>query len=45
MDASDLDFWLGLKKNEIMRVPTPTVSSFMANMERYAAFFVYTDIV
>ena len=45
MDASDLDFWLGFKKNEIMRVPTPTVSSFMANMERYAAFFVYTDIV
>ena len=45
MDDSDLDFWLGFKKNEIMRVPTPTVSSFMANMERYAAFFVYTDIV
>ena len=45
MDSSDLAFRLGFKKNEILRAPTPIVSSFMANMERYAAFYVYTDIV
>ena len=45
MDPSDLAFRLGFKKNEILRAPTPIVSSFMANMGRYAAFYVYTDIV
>ena len=45
MDASDLVFRLGFKKNETLRVPTAIASPFMANMERYAFFYVYTDII
>ena len=30
----------GLAMNEILRGPTPTVSPFMANLQRYAALYV-----
>ena len=45
MEVSDLAMWLGLKKNEILLGTTPTVSPFLANMERYTTLYAYTDII
>ena len=36
---------LVLKENEILHGPTSITSPFMANMERYTALYVYTDII
>ena len=45
MEGSNLAIQMEFKKNEILRGPTPTESLFMANMERYTALYVYTDII
>ena len=45
MKRLDLFIWLGFKENEILRGPTHIVSPIMANMERYTALYVYTDII
>ena len=45
MEGSDLAIRLEFKENEILRGPTPIESLFMANMERYTALHVYTDII
>ena len=41
----DLAIRLVFKENEILRGPSPIVSPFMANMERYTALYVYTDVI
>ena len=45
LEVSDLTIRLGFKENEILRGPTPILSPFMANMERYTALYVYTEII
>ena len=37
-ERSDLALRLGFKENEILRGPTPIVSPFMTNMERYTEY-------
>ena len=36
---------LSFKENETLRGPTPIVYPSMANVERYTALYVYTDII
>ena len=45
VEGSDLARRMGFKENEILRGCTPTISLFMTNMKRYAALYVYTDII
>ena len=45
MEGLDLAMRSGFKKNEILRGPTLIVTPFMANMERYTAFYLYTNII
>ena len=45
IEGSHLAVRLGLIEKEILRGPTFIVSPFMANMERYTALYVYTDII
>ena len=46
-EGSDLAMRLGFKENKILYGPTPIVSPivYMANMERYTALYVYTNII
>ena len=45
MEGADLATWLEFKENETLRRPTPTVSPFMPNMERYTKLYAYSDII
>ena len=45
MVGSESTVRLEFKENEILCGPTPIASPFMENMERYAALYVYTDII
>ena len=44
-ERSDLALRLGFTENEILRGPTPIVSPFMTNMERYTGLYVYIDTI
>ena len=45
MGGSDLAMRMGFKENEILHGFIPIVSSFVMNMKRYTALYVYTDII
>ena len=44
-EGSDLAMRLWFKENEILSGSTSIISPFMANMKRYTALYVYTDII